>query len=90
MKIFRLLYRAAAIWLLREADIHAAALAYFVPFAITPLLLLSITIVGFFIGGNQVGILLLRWGNSLDPELTDLIFVSVKNFDNLTTSYYLP
>ena len=90
MKIFHLLYRAIAIWLQREADIHAAALAYFVPFAITPLLLLSITIVGLLIGNNEVGTLLLRWGNSLDPKLTDLIFLSVKNFDKLTTSYYLP
>ena len=90
MKLFRLLYRAVTIWLQREADIHAAALAYFVPFAITPLLLLSITIVGLLIGSNEVGALLLRWGNSLDPDLTSLLFTSVQNFDNLTMSYYIP
>ena len=90
MKLIRLFYRATAIWLQREADIHAAALAYFVPFAITPLLLLSITLVGIIIGADEVGILLLQWGNSLDPDLTDLLLISVYNFDDLTTSYYIP
>jgi len=90
MQFFRLLWRAVAVWFSREADIHAAALAYFVPFALTPLFLLSITIVGMLIGGNEVGMLLLSWGNAIDPDLTGLLDSSVRNFDTLTTAYVVP
>jgi membrane protein len=90
MNFLRLLYRAGSIWLSREADIHAAALAYFVPFALTPLFLLSITLVGMLIGGNEVATLLLGWGNIIDPDLTALLDTSVRNFSVLTTSYVVP
>ncbi len=90
MRLFRLLYRAGGIWFGREADIHAAALAYFVPFALTPLFLLSITFVGMLIGGNEVATLLLGWGNVIDPELTALLDTSVRNFTVLTTTYMVP
>ena len=90
MKLFRLFWQATLIWLRRDADVHAAALAYFVPFALTPLLLLSITLVGMLIGGDQVVALLVNWGNQIDPELTALLDTSVRNFSTLTTTYYLP
>ncbi len=90
MKLIRLLGQAAVVWFRRDADVHAAALAYFVPFAITPLLLLSITLVGFIIGGAEVSALLVRWGNTLDPEITALLDTSVRNFSILTTAYYIP
>lgn len=90
MQLLRLLYRAGGIWLNREADIHAAALAYFVPFALTPLFLLSITFVGLLIGGNEVATLLLGWGNVIDPDLTALLDSSVRNFNTLTTTYVVP
>jgi membrane protein len=90
MKLFRLLGRAAIIWFRRDADVHAAALAYFVPFAITPLVLLSMTLVGMIIGGAEVATLLTRWGNSLNPDLTELLFNSVRNFSILTTAYLVP
>lgn len=90
MRFLRLLAQAVHIWFAREADVHAAALAYFVPFALTPLFLLSITIVGMLIGGNEVALLLLSWGNLIDPELTVLLDSSVRNFDTLTTAYVVP
>ena len=90
MKFFRLLYRAIILWLQRDADMHAAALAYFAIFALTPLLLLSITLVGLLIGGPEVSALLLQWGNSLDPQLTALLEASVRNFNTLTMAYVMP
>jgi membrane protein len=69
---------------------HAAALAYFVPFALSPLLLLSITLVGFIIGGSEVSLLLVGWGNAIDPALTALLYDSVRNFDSLTATFYVP
>ena len=90
MQFFRLFPRAIGVWFSREADVHAAALAYFIPFALTPLFLLSITIVGMFIGGNEVAALLLSWGNAIDPDLTALLDSSVRNFNTLTTAYVVP
>jgi membrane protein len=90
MKLLRLLGRAVIIWFQRDAEVHAAALAYFVPFALTPLLLLSITLVGILIGKDEVIALLMKWGNSLDPGIASLLGTSVQNFTILTTSYYIP
>ena len=90
MKLFRLLGRAAVLWFRRDADIHAAALAYFVPFALTPLLLLSITLVGVLIGQDEVVALLLHWGNRVNPEITALLELSVRNFNTITITYYVP
>lgn len=90
MKFCKLLYRAMILWLQRDADMHAAALAYFAIFALTPLLLLSITLVGILIGGPEVSALLLQWGNSLDPQLTALLDTSVRNFNTLTMAYVMP
>jgi len=90
MKLFRLLWRAIVIWYERDAEVHAAALAYFVPFALTPLLLLSITLVGLLIGSDEVIALLVSWGNIIDPDMAKLLETSVVNFDVLTTAYYIP
>ncbi len=90
MYFLRLLYRASGIWLSREADMHAAALAYFVPFALTPLFLLSITLVGMLIGGNEVVTLLQGWGNVIDPDLTALLDASVRSVSLETTTYVVP
>ncbi len=90
MQFLRLLSRAVGLWFSREADIHAAALAYFMPFALPPLVLLSITIVGLLIGVDEVSALLISWGNSIDPEITALLDSSVRNFSTITTAYVIP
>jgi membrane protein len=90
MQFLRLLVRAARVWVREEADQHAAALAYFTPFALTPLIIFSISIVGFFFGSAQVTDLLVGWGNAVDPGVTELLHHSVNNFDLLTTHYYVP
>jgi len=90
MEFFNLLGRAAKLWFQQGADQHAAALAYFMPFALTPLIIFSITIVGFMVGSEQIITMLLRWGNSIDTELTQLIYTSVQNFNALNTYYLLP
>ena len=90
MKFFRLLYRAIIVWIRSDAEVHAAALAYFAIFALTPLLLLSITLVGMLIGGQEVIALLLNWGNTLDPKITELLSSSVQKFNVVTAAYYVP
>jgi membrane protein len=90
MYFVRLLGRAAQLWVRRDADQHAAALSYFTPFALTPLIIFSISIVGFLLGTERITSMLLRWGNAIDPGVTDLVYSSVQNFDAVATHYYWP
>lgn len=90
MYFLRLLGRAFVLWFSRGADESAAALAYFMPFALTPLIILSISIVGLMYGAERITNMLIRWGNSIDPGVTDLIYSSVTNFDSVATHYYWP
>lgn len=90
MKLLRLLGRAVVLWFRHEADTYSAALAYFAPFALTPLILLSITICGLLIGNDDVAALLVHWGNTVNPEITALLSLSVQNFNALTIQYYVP
>ncbi len=90
MKFFTLLSQAARLWVRREADQHAAALAYFTPFALTPLIIISISIVGYVYGATRVTDMLVRFGNGVDVGVTDLLYHSVRNFDLITSHYYLP
>lgn len=90
MKFFRLALKALGIWIKRDADHYAAALAYFTPFALTPLIIFSISLVGFIFGGERVTSMLVRWGNAVDVGVTDLIYKSVQNFDHISSYYYWP
>jgi membrane protein len=90
MTFLRLLGAAARHWYKRGADQHAAALAYFTPFALTPLIIFSITIVGFIMGSERVISMLLRWGNNIDPGITELLYNSVQNFGSLESHYIIP
>ncbi len=90
MKFFRLFAHALALWVKKEADQHAAAMAYFTPFALTPLIIFSITLAGLIVGGEQVTTMLLRWGNAIDSGVTDLLYNSVQNFDSLSGTFLFP
>jgi uncharacterized BrkB/YihY/UPF0761 family membrane protein len=90
MSFVRLFSRALLLWFRRGGDEAAAALAYFTPFALTPLIIFSITIVGFIFGTERVVAMLLRWGNSIDVGVADLVYSSVQNFDSIATHYYWP
>jgi membrane protein len=90
MNFLRLLSRSAGVWIKGGAEQHSAALAYFTPFALAPLLLISITLVGVIIGREDVIALLLRWGGLIDPALPQFMQTSLANFESLTTSYTVP
>lgn len=90
MHFFRLLRQALRVWVRHEADQHAAALAYFTPFALTPLIIISISMIGYVFGADRLTDMLVRWGNGVDVGVTDLIYKSVQNFDIVTGYYYLP
>ncbi len=90
MNFLRLLKQAVALWFRKGAEQHAAALSYFIPFALAPLLLISITLVGVIIGRKDVIALLERWGEAIDPALPAFMSSTLANFEVLTTSYTLP
>ncbi len=90
MSFLRFFLKAGRLWSQKGADQHAAALAYFTPFALTPLIIFSISIVGFVFGAERVVAMLLRWGNAIDPGIADLLYLSVQNFDTVATHYVLP
>ncbi len=69
MNFFRLFFSAGRLWFKKEADQYAAALAFFVPFALTPLLLISVTLVGVLVGTTRLTDMLTAWGASIDPQL---------------------
>ena len=90
MKLLRLIVAASKLWFKESADQYAASLAYYIIFAITPLILLSISLVGMVIGSEKVALLLTQWGNNINPDLTELLDTSVQNFSSITTAYYVP
>jgi len=90
MQFLSLLYSAGVLWFKTGSEHLSAALAYYVPFALTPLVFISITIVGLVSGTERVVNLLMNWGKIIDPELTTIIFESVVGFETLTDSFRIP
>ena len=90
MKFLHLLIEATKLWFRKGAEQYAAALSYFIPFALAPLLLISITLVGVIIGRQDVIALLKRWGEMIDPALPEFMTMTIANFEVLTTTYTLP
>jgi membrane protein len=90
MNFFQLLKHSANLWFQKGADQNAAAFAYFMPFALTPLIVISITLVGMIIGREDVIALLLKWGGLIDVELPLFMQNSLANFEGITASYAVP
>lgn len=78
------------LWFNSDADQYAASVAYFVPFALTPLILISMAVVGLIIGTNELIDLLASWGRVIDPTLPGLINESLSQFMLVTGQYPIP
>jgi len=90
MNFFNLLFLAGRLWFKKEADQYAAALAYFVPFALTPLLLISMTLVGLLVGTSRLVDLLAFWGASIDPELPAIMVSALTQLETRSDEYTIP
>ncbi len=90
MHFFRLFWRAGLYWNERDAGTLAAALAYFTPFALVPLIVISIMIASFFVGQEVFTATLLAWGQAVSPDLTQLIVTGLDNFSEQDTYYSIP
>lgn len=67
-------FRAAALrWYDKDADHLSAALAYYTPFALTPLIFVSVTILSFVYGAPYTSEMLRTWGSVLGPDVLALL-----------------
>ena len=90
MWILRLLWQSIQHWIARSANLYAAALAYFAPFALVPLLALAIYLVGLLVGHDAFAVALESWGMQVAPDLTLLIQVGIENFELQSTFWGVP
>lgn len=81
---------ALRVWSHAEADQYSAAVAYFVPFALTPLVFISIGWVGLIIGADELIMLLASWGSIIDPSLPALITDAMTQLDDIVSQYSVP
>ncbi len=90
MKFFSLLFESAKIWMHYDMKSYAAAFSYYAPLAIIPLLVLSISIVGFVYGEDFTTRVLASWGTILGQDLLELIRIAINNLETETRSFSMP
>ncbi|MFN3188689.1 MAG: YihY/virulence factor BrkB family protein [Candidatus Paceibacteria bacterium] len=90
MNFLSLFFSAGKLWFKKESDQYAAALAYFVPFALTPLLLISMTLVGLLVGTGRLTDLLASWGDSIDPGLPIIMADALTQLENRSDEFTIP
>lgn len=81
---------AFSLWLDRDASHHAAAVSYYALFAVTPLLLITITTSSLVYGKEYVTDIFRSWGNILGPELITLLTSAVANLESIGQSFTIP
>ncbi len=90
MNWINLFIKAGKLWLKTGAGHLSAALSYYIPFALTPLIFISVYLVGMVSGHEKVSKLLYSWGEAMDVNLAKQLSESVTKFGDLTNSYDLP
>jgi uncharacterized BrkB/YihY/UPF0761 family membrane protein len=81
MKIIKILLLAAKEWLVNDMSHFAAAFSYYAPFALIPLILVSVGVSGFFYGIDFVKNIFLSWGTVFGSDLVALVRIAVQNLD---------
>ena len=90
MKIIKILLAAAKEWLSCDMSHYAAAFSYYAPFALIPLILVSVGVSGFFYGTTFVKNIFLGWGTVFGSDLVALIDIAVQNLDIEVHTYQIP
>lgn len=90
MHFLRLFILAGKRWLRTDASRSAAALAYFTPFALVPLILISVSIVGVILDQETFTALLQTWAEMLGVSATEAVTDAVQSFDFASTYYSIP
>lgn len=87
MHFLRLFWVAGKRWYTTDASRLAAAVAYFTPFALVPLLLISIVVVGWVTDEALFTDLLRSWGQMVGFGVTDVVSGAVTEFDPADVYY---
>lgn len=90
MSFFYILKQAAIRFYDRDGSLLAAGLAYYTPFALTPLIVVSIMVLSMVYGSSFVISMLLHWGGVLGPDLLKLLEDSTRNLRLSTETLALP
>lgn len=87
---WQLLRDAAELWYDRDGDRLAAVVSYYAVFALIPLMLAIVTLVGFFFGEAVVADVLRGWGSVLGQDLVALLQEAVANLRELSSGFGVP
>lgn len=90
MRFLRLFLHALRHWITRGASESSAALAYFMPFAVVPLLAVSIQITSLVVSEQAFTIILQTWGEMLSVELYELLTSAVADAGVSSSLYGIP
>lgn len=88
MRFFRLFTHALRHWVTSGASESSAALAYFMPFALVPVLAVSIQITSLVVSEQAFATILQTWGEMLSVELYELLTSAVTDRAGLSSSFY--
>lgn len=75
--MFSIVKAAAHRWYDKDADHLSAALAYYTPFALVPLIFVSVTILSFVYGASYTSEMLRLWGSVLGPDMLALLSAAI-------------
>ena len=90
MHFIKIFWIAARRWYVMDASRLSAAFAYFTPFALVPLIVISMTIVGRITDSELFAELLQSWGEALGVGATELIAGAVQAFNPAEAYYGVP
>ena len=90
MKFFDLIIRSAKLWYFSDMKSYAAAFSYYAPLAILPLLLFSITFVGFIYGESFTKQIITNWGLVLGQDIIDIIRSAIENLKTEADTFAIP
>lgn len=88
--MFSLIKDAALRWYEKDADHLSAALAYYTPFALTPLIFVSVNILSYFYGATYTGEMLRAWGSVLGPDVLAFLSEAIINMHSTAATMPIP
>jgi len=86
----RNIWAAGTLWYEKDATGIAATVSYYAIFAISPLLLLTITLTSIFYGRDYVVSIFQEWGSILGTDLVALLQQAVLNLETISSGIQIP
>jgi membrane protein len=87
---FSILKAAGVRFYNHDAGHLAAALAYYTPFALTPLILISVTVLSYVYGSSYAVDMLMIWGSVLGPEMLSLLSEAIARLRETAGDFSIP